>query len=537
MLSDFFQVGPIPDNQMIGMYNYSLVILSYIVAVFASYIALDFTGRLRDISNTKASTLMWLIGGSIAMGAGIWSMHFIGMLSFSMPMMAMHYNSFWTMLSMIIAILASLFALILLKSKVINIYHLAAGGVILGLAIASMHYTGMEAMKSEMNLRYLPDLFMLSIIIAIIASEAALWLALKSNQVVRRMQIRIKIVSALIMGAAICGMHYTGMAATIFTPLTEVQHSMNSIDQGAMALSIAGVTFVILCIAFFASTYKDAINEDKLTLARQLGMAEVAASVLHNVGNVLNSINVSAELVADKIAQSKLQNLENLSKLLYEHKHDLTKFITEDTRAIKIPDYLHKITEHWHNEFSLISNEMSILIKNIRRIVEIVSIQQELSKNIEIEQTVSIEEILDETLLITGLNNNKNIIVKKKYQNLKPILIDKIKLSQILINIITNAKDALKESSTNNKLLILNSYVEKNNNFVVISIVDNGIGILPEHIKKIFMYGFTTKKSGHGFGMHTSALAISHMGGSISVTSDGLNKGATFTLKLPYKSH
>src|SRR4029078_2774294 len=110
---------------MFGTYNYILVILSYLVAIFASYIALDFTGRLRDISNTKVSTLMWLIGGAIAMGAGIWSMHFIGMLSFNMPMMTMHYNSFWTILSLLIAILASGFALFLLKSKIIKISHIA----------------------------------------------------------------------------------------------------------------------------------------------------------------------------------------------------------------------------------------------------------------------------------------------------------------------------------------------------------------------------------------------------------------------------
>ena len=179
MLSEFFQLGPIPENQMTGTYNFSLVILSYLVAVLASYIALDFTGRLRDISNTKESSLMLLLGGSIAMGLGIWSMHFIGMLSFTMPMMAMHYNSFWTILSMLIAIMASGFALFLLKTKTLNILHLAAGGVVLGLAIASMHYTGMEAMKTEMNLRYLPNLFILSIVIAIFAGSCVMF-ALKA---------------------------------------------------------------------------------------------------------------------------------------------------------------------------------------------------------------------------------------------------------------------------------------------------------------------------------------------------------------------
>lgn len=123
--------------------------------------------NLNNRNNTKTSSLLWLIGGSIVMGAGIWSMHFIGMLSFTIPGLTLQYDFFWTIVSLLVAIVASSFALSLLKKSIFNIIHLVAGGVILGLPIASMHYTGMAAMLITLNIRYLPGLFLLSIFIAI----------------------------------------------------------------------------------------------------------------------------------------------------------------------------------------------------------------------------------------------------------------------------------------------------------------------------------------------------------------------------------
>ena len=131
MIENFFQIGPIPANYMHGWYDVRLVVLSYLVATFASYIALDITGRLRDLSNTQMSITLWLVGGAIAMGAGIWSMHFIGMLAFNMPM-PMIYDPYWTALSMVVAVCASGFALYLLKPRVIRLKNTILGGIILG---------------------------------------------------------------------------------------------------------------------------------------------------------------------------------------------------------------------------------------------------------------------------------------------------------------------------------------------------------------------------------------------------------------------
>ncbi len=535
MLADFFQLGAIPTSAMTGEYDIRLVILSYLVASFASFIALDITGRLRDIGNTPLVSTLWLIGGSVAMGAGIWSMHFIGMLAFSMPHMSMAYDPIWTAISMLVAIGASAFALFLLKPKVINVMHTVMGGIILGIAIASMHYTGMYAMKISMNIHYLPGLFTLSIVIAIIASEVALWLALKSNQVVASMRFRLKLVSAIIMGAAICGMHYTGMAAAIFTPLTIEPAAVSALDPHVLAIGIAMVTFIILSIAVFASTFKEAKNQQQLATARQAGMAEVAASVLHNVGNVLNSVNVSASMIEEKITGSKLEGLTQLSKLLEENKSNLGSYITHDPVGSDLPKYITLLASQWKKEQTDLKNEAESLIRNINHIRTIINMQQNLSKVTAMEQITSIASTIDEALFITGVTeNHKEILVRKEYSNLGHILVDKVKLLQILVNLINNAKDSLKATNGKSKSLHIKLYNHKNDK-IKIEITDNGAGINPVNLSNIFAYGFTTKKEGHGFGLHTSALDAKDMGGMIIAKSDGPNKGATFILELPYK--
>lgn len=536
MIENFFQTTAIPSNQMVGTYDIPLVILSYVVATCASYIALDITGRLRDVGNTQQSTFLWLLGGAFAMGAGIWSMHFIGMLAFSMPMM-MNYDFFWTGLSLLVAILASGFALYLLKSRVINLITYIIGGVILGFGIASMHYTGMEAMKINMNVRYLPSYFLLSIIIAIAASEAALWLALKSNSVESRLRIRLKAVSALIMGAAICGMHYTGMIAAVFTPLSSVSvNSVSAIDPNRMAIGIAAVTFIILGIAFFVSAYKDALNQQLLERAREAGMADVAASVLHNVGNVLNSVNVSANVVFEKIGSSKLSGLQDIRDLINQHKDDFVKFIAEDPRGVNVPNFINLLAEYWQNEQRLIISEMNTLIKNLHHIKEIISTQQNLNKISKQEQIVTIDTLIEEAILITGIDNSeKQIVIEKKYEKLKPMLLDKVRLMQILINLLRNAKEALNTVSKQTKSIVIELGLLENHRYFYIQITDTGSGILAEHLPQLFRYGFTTKESGHGFGLHSCALTAKEMGGSIEVKSDGLNQGASFKLILPYK--
>ncbi|MCE0722438.1 MHYT domain-containing protein [Legionella resiliens] len=255
LFSEWFQVTPIPANTITGYYDWKLVALSYVIAVLASYVALNLVGRLRA-TRTNHARIYLLLGGAFAMGAGIWSMHFVGMLAFIMPM-SMEYDFSWTLASLIVAILASALALFILQKKDYSVLHFALGGLVVGLAISSMHYMGMEGMKSHVHIHYLPGLFFLSILIGIAAAETAIWLAIQSNYGSYKRQFNLKFISSLLMGLAICGMHYTGMAAAVFTPsLSHVITSEDlSVQSHYLAFSVAGITGLILIIALIASGY------------------------------------------------------------------------------------------------------------------------------------------------------------------------------------------------------------------------------------------------------------------------------------------
>lgn len=292
--SSWFQLGSIPANAITGQYDWVLVGLSYMVAVLASYVALNLVGRLRAERRIQAK-IYWLAGGAFTMGAGIWSMHFIGMLAFIMPM-PMEYELSWTLASLLMAILASALALFILQKRDYSVIHLVIGGIIIGLAISTMHYMGMEGMKIHTHIRYIPWLFFLSIGIGILAAEAALYLALQSNQGSNNKQFYLKIISALIMGVAICGMHYTGMAAAVFTinPTHAAISANEAIQSNYLAFFIAGITTLIISLALTVSnSYKKmiaAVENEKNFLKAMLDNLEdgIIACDAHGRITVLN---------------------------------------------------------------------------------------------------------------------------------------------------------------------------------------------------------------------------------------------------------
>lgn len=287
---DFFQVSAITTPTLEGNYNLSLVALSYIIAVFASFVALDMAGRLQSAS-TRLSSLGWLLSGAFAMGAGIWSMHFIGMLAFTLPMQ-MAFDPLLTIASMIVAILISGFALYLLMLRKRNRLHLIIGGIILGIGIAAMHYIGMAAMNKYVTIRYIPSLFTLSIIIAILASETALWLALKTNAPGIRRKLFYKSISALIMGLAICGMHYMGMHAAIFTDnFCTTPISRHEIPPNLLAIYIGIITFLIMGILLTLSSYNQAAQNE---LQRE---KEFLKGVLNNITDGIIACDANGKLL------------------------------------------------------------------------------------------------------------------------------------------------------------------------------------------------------------------------------------------------
>jgi diguanylate cyclase len=226
------------------------VLLSVIVAIFASYTALDLATRITASKGRPAR--MWLAGGAFSMGMGIWSMHFIGMLAFSLPV-PMGYDVPVTLTSLVIAIVVSYFALYTVTRSTMSAKNLLVGGILMGLGIGAMHYTGMAAMEMFPPITYDAWLLVASIIIAIVASLAALWIAfnLRGSE---KWMVYAKLGSAIIMGFAITGMHYTGMAAARFAP-ESICLTGTSVDNSWMAGTIAGFTFLILCVTLVLSVY------------------------------------------------------------------------------------------------------------------------------------------------------------------------------------------------------------------------------------------------------------------------------------------
>jgi signal transduction histidine kinase len=272
-----------------------------------------------------------------------------------------------------------------------------------------------------------------------------------------------------------------------------------------------------------------------LDAARHAGMEEVANNVLHNVGNVLNSVNVSATLVTDKLINSKLAGLSRASELLRAHAQNLGGFLTEDPQGKHLPDYLEMLANYWESEQTSALKELQTLNKNINHIKDIVSRQQSLTGISAIAEPVFISELVEDALAIAASDLERiGIIIEREYTMDSPILIDKMRLMLILVNLIGNARDALMASVTKDKRLKVRTESCKSRHLRVL-VIDNGIGIAPENLGKILTHGFTTKERGHGFGLHGSALAARELGGSLTADSEGLGRGARFAVEIVLK--
>jgi signal transduction histidine kinase len=270
--------------------------------------------------------------------------------------------------------------------------------------------------------------------------------------------------------------------------------------------------------------------------SRAAGMGEVATSVLHNVGNVLNSVNVSADLVTDRLKASKLGNIGRVAALLREHQGNLAAFITQDARGCQLPAYFQQLAEHLDQEQSALMGELESLKKNIDHIKEIVAVQQTYARVAGVTETVQIRELVEDALRMhAGALNRHEVEICREYApNLPMLTLDRHKVLQILVNLVHNAKYACEESGRKDKRLTV--HIFNGNGRLKIAVRDNGVGILQENLTRIFQHGFTTRKDGHGFGLHSGALAAIELGGALIAQSDGPGQGAIFTLELPCTS-
>jgi C4-dicarboxylate-specific signal transduction histidine kinase len=275
-------------------------------------------------------------------------------------------------------------------------------------------------------------------------------------------------------------------------------------------------------------------TQEQLMLAsRQAGMAEVATGVLHNVGNVLTSINVAASVALDRLKQSKASYLGRVAALLQEHKSGLADYLLSDPKGRQLPDYLIRLAQQLAEEHLALARELDGLRQNVDHVKEIVAMQQNYARVGGGVEHTDLARLMEDALRLEADSlQRRNVRVVREFDDPAPrIVVDKHKVLQVLVNLIRNAKFACEESERTDKRLVLR--IGRSNGRVRIAVADNGVGIAPENMQRLFTHGFTTRKEGHGFGLHSCALTVRELRGTLCAHSDGPGTGATFTLELP----
>jgi PAS domain S-box-containing protein len=275
-----------------------------------------------------------------------------------------------------------------------------------------------------------------------------------------------------------------------------------------------------------------AVHRQLIEASRRVGMAEVATGVLHNVGNVLNSVNVSATLVCERIKKSRVLTVGRAAALLSEHAED-PKFLTDDPRGKQLPGYLKDLGEHLRREQATILGELSSLVNNVEHIKEIVVMQQANAKLSGMSVAVKTSEIVEDALRMNSASLTRHEVqVVREYQDDPIIVVDKHAVLQTLVNLIRNAKHACDECQRPDKQIGVRIWRSAKDR-ISIQVIDNGVGIPPENLSRLFSRGFTTRADGHGFGLHSCLMAAQEMGGGLTAHSEGPGLGAVFTLNLP----
>ncbi len=476
-----------------GTHDPYLVALSILVASFASYTALDLSGHVGAARGLARR--VWLVAAAITMGGGIWSMHFIGMLAFVMPI-PMSYDIGPTALSLLVAIFVTGGAFYVISRRSVSPLRLVLSGIFMGLGIAAMHYTGMAAMRGHAGLSYDPLFVALSLVIAVGASTVALWLAFRTTDPWQ------KLAAALVMGLAISGMHYTAMRAAIFAangPVHEARLDA-SLDQTSLALAIAGITFVILAVASIASLSEqkraeEALREARADLARVnrvTTMGELTASLAHEVNQPIAATVINANSCLRWLAG----DTPNIEKARAAAK----RIVRDGTRAADI-------------------------ITRVRLLFGKDTSQREL---------VDVNEIIREMIVLLRSEATRYVISVRTAlaADLPHVMADRVQLQQVTMNLIINSIDAMKDVDGTRELDISSRRTE--NEQVMICVSDTGVGLPPQQADQIFDAFFTTKLHGIGMGLSISRSIVEAHDGRLWA-ADNSPHGASFHFALPTK--
>ena len=324
--------------------------------------------------------------------------------------------------------------------------------------------------------------------------------------------------------------HFLG----IQNDVTEREKTFQAIEESRKQLAKANVLLEEeITEKNKAEKDKERLNKELIDASRQAGMAEIATGVLHNVGNVMNSINISAESLFEKLTNSHLAKLGKVVELVSEPGSSISNALNSDEKGKMLPEYLTRLLSSLEKERDDSLEETKSMKANISHVAEIVAMQQTYARLGGVAEEVSLEDLCNDAIRINDAGLVRHgVDLELDFNDLPKIVTEKHKVLQILVNFVSNAKYAVSASTKTDKRISMKTY-QDDPEFVIAEVTDNGVGISKDAQLKIFQHGFTTKSDGHGFGLHSSINAAREIGGDVSFESNGTEEGACFRLKLP----
>lgn len=273
--------------------------------------------------------------------------------------------------------------------------------------------------------------------------------------------------------------------------------------------------------------------------ARAAGMSEIAMGILHNVGNVLNSVNISTSVLSERVSGLCVSDLSNLAEVLKERSNDLARFVTEDPQGKHLQPFLSALVDQLSGDRDLIAREIEALSTGIEHVCELVKSQQGFARSTQLVERVQVERLVEDAVKMTArARGAETLDIEIDLEaDLPTLVIDRHKALEILVNLVQNARQAIEEAAPRpegHKLRVRahRGFAGK----LRIEVRDSGVGIAHEDLTRIFQLGFTTKSKGSGLGLHSAANGAKSLGGSLIAESPGRGQGASFILELPFKA-
>ncbi|SFC80078.1 MHYT domain-containing protein [Massilia yuzhufengensis] len=499
---------------LIGHYQPTLVILSILVAMFASYTALSLALRVKEsLGHARHG---WMAGGAFAMGSGIWAMHFIGMLAFRLPM-PMAYDPVITFVSWLLPVVVCGLALWQLRHRELGGRHLAWGALLMGLGINTMHYTGMSGMRMDPAITYDPWLFLASVAIAIGASAGALWIGFRLSDSVRHRRL-VQAGAAIVMGGAIAGMHYTGMAAAHFDAASVCRAADGGVNQDHLAILVAVATFAVLSIALLAAIFDARLESRNRTLAASL---ETAAE-----RQQLYLREQKARVEAEHLSQLKDEFLATLS-------HELR------TPLNAMLGWSQLLLQGARDE-AMLRRGLETIERNARAQSQLIEDMLDMSRLITGKVRVESKLVTPAEFVNAALETARPAALGKQIQlvadvdyDAGPVMGDLGRMQQVMSNLVSNA---IKFTDPGGRVAVS---LRREADAVAIDVQDSGIGIAPEFLPFVFDRfrqadaSSSRRHGGLGLGLAIARQLVELQGGAVTVASPGAGRGATFTVHLP----